>query len=117
MLIPAYYSLVQICRRDERANVGVLVFCPSKGFLEIKTRIDLDRLGTFFREPLNGVVEAVSAIVYRINHEKFYNCSQLDRWIDKRGGEIVLTNLRSMKAIKSLDEEIDDLLDVYVPQG
>ena len=46
-----YYSLVQFCpdvARLEAVNVGVLVFCPQSGFLEIKLTEDDDRVAKMF---------------------------------------------------------------------
>jgi hypothetical protein len=49
--IQGYFCLIQYCpdlARQEAVNVGVLVFCPQSGFLEIKLTEDNDRVARLF---------------------------------------------------------------------
>ena len=46
-----YYSLIQYCpdlARLEAANIGVILFCPERGFLRAKTAQGNDRIRRFF---------------------------------------------------------------------
>lgn len=48
---PGYYSVIQYCPdlgRFEAANIGVLLFCPERGFLQAKTARGNQRIMRFF---------------------------------------------------------------------
>ena len=112
--VPAYYSLIQISIRDEKANVGVVLFCPKLDTLIVRTHINLERLQSFFSESLNGVVENVSALVYRLNHSDFFSKSQLDTWIATRAGTVIPTPLRAIKLMSDIEKEANQLLEDLV---
>ena len=108
--IGTYYSLIQIQKRDERANVGVVLFCPSQKILLTRVHVNLNRLNNFFGEQMDWAVEHISAVAYRLNHGTFSTRTQLDDWINKRGNDIVLTPLRFIKFSCSFEEELEKLL-------
>ena len=113
-----YYSLVQYCpdhSRAEVANVGVLLFCPERGFLQVRMAHDNKRVKRFFRQDgvdidrkrLNA---AKSAILSRLQvaHDEFKCVEDLCDFAKSRANEIVITQPRSMRVTEP-ERELDEL--------
>ena len=113
-----YYSIIQFCpsaSRAEAANVGVILFCPERDFLEAKMSEGNDRLSRFFgRHSFNAkrVNDAKHAIVQRlhVDRQSFLNQEDLAQFASTRANEITLTAPRPM----SIDSPADDLAALFI---
>lgn len=100
-----YYSLVQFCpdpARAEAANIGVLLFCPDKGFIEAKLAKGNDRIRRFFRGQafdFDRVNFAKHAIERRLkaDRDSFESLDDLHRFIETRANEVIITAPRPVK--------------------
>ena len=116
-----YYSLVQFCpdaSRAEAANVGVLLFCPEAGFIEARTSAGNDRIRRFFREypfdrrQINAAKRAIEERL-KVDSNSFRTLEDLQRFIDTRGNDIVLTAPRPVKVFdpkQDLDQLFGELV-------
>jgi hypothetical protein len=112
-----YYCIIQYCpsaSRGEAANVGVVVFCPERGFLEAKVSAGNDRLSRFFgRDSFDPdiVNDAKAAIIHRLHTDRnsFSTLNDLAHFASTRANELTLTPPRSI----SVDNPIDDLDTLY----
>jgi hypothetical protein len=109
---PGHYSLIQYCpdpSRAEAANVGVLLFCPSLDFIAARTASDNDRIRRFFGgrtvdlDRINVMKRSIERRL-RVESGRFRTLDDLQRFVESRGNDIVLTAPRSMKV---LDPEKD----------
>jgi hypothetical protein len=116
-----YYSLIQYCpdlSRLEAANIGVILFCPERGFLRAKTAQGNDRIRRFFGSQDNDwtQINAIkNAIVNRLEltGKDFRSLDDLTNFIATRANEVQVTAPRPMKVSepeKDLDELFDDLV-------
>lgn len=116
-----YYSLIQYCpdlSRLEAANIGVILFCPERGFLRAKIAQGNDRIRRFFGSQDNDwtQINAIkNAIVNRleVTGKDFKSLDDLTTFISTRANEVQLTAPRAMKvsdAEKDLDELFDELV-------
>jgi hypothetical protein len=69
-LQPFAYAVLQVVprvERDERMNVGVVLFCRRLGFLDLRTHLDEGRLAAFAPsldpEPVRSRLEALRLVV------------------------------------------------------
>lgn len=116
-----YYSLIQYCpdaSRAEAANVGVLLFCPDLRYIDAKVSRGNDRIarffhrGTFDAERINA---AKQAIVSRLEVERdaFRTLDDLQRFIDTRANEIIVTTPRPVK-VRDAAEDLTRLFSELV---
>ena len=116
-----YYSLIQYCpdlARLEAANIGVILFCPERGFIRAKIAQGDDRIRRFFGSHDNDwmQVNAVkNAIVNRleVTGKDFRSLDDLTNFIATRANEVQVTAPRPMTVSepeKDLDELFDDLV-------
>ena len=99
-----YYSILQYVHNLERAeaiNVGVLLLCSDKNFLEIQTTTSLKRLKAFFGSDnidTNRLKIALQAFSERIEIIAQQNPSTdiLNHFINTRANNLRLIPLRSM---------------------
>ncbi|MEX2213491.1 MAG: DUF3037 domain-containing protein [Phycisphaeraceae bacterium] len=112
--LKGYYSLVQFCpdlSRAEAVNVGVLLFCPQRGFIAARTQHSNERVRKFFGadtfdgERLNAAKEALEKRL-QTEHDRFSSVDDLNRFISTRANELVLTAPRSVK-VDDPDEDIE----------
>ena len=111
-----YYCLVQYCpdeSRDEAANVGVLLFCPSGGYLDAKVSEGNDRVRRFFGTQSFDpqlVTDAKSALVnrLRIERDRFKTQEDLIQFVATRTNGIRLTIPRPVKVFNPV-EQLDKL--------
>src|SRR5262245_33328935 len=107
-----YYSLIQFCpdpARAEVANLGVVLFCPDLGFLDVRMAPDNDRVRQFFGDgsfddwALNSGKQALCARL-RADREDFRTVADLERFAQTRANELILTSPRPVKVV---DPECD----------
>lgn len=101
----AYYSIIQFCPdrgRAEGANIGVVVLCPSLGFIDVKTSAGNDRVRRFFGarsfdpQRLNVMKRAIEARV-REKSDWRNGLEDLERFIASRANDLQLTPPRAVK--------------------
>lgn len=112
-----YYSIMQYCpdySRAEVANVGVILFCPSAGFLRAQLSRGHGRIvqifgkGSFER---TSVTAAEEAIANRLVAEeaRFRDVEDLREFARRRMNEILLTDPRPVRLLRDPDAELKQL--------
>lgn len=116
-----YYSLIQFCpdaSRQEKVNIGVLLFCPASGFLDARTSRStrhaekLVGRGQLARKALK---QAQSSIEQRlkVDRESFQDIESLNRFVATRGNSLQLTAPRPIKVFdphSCLEQLFDELV-------
>lgn len=111
-----YYSILQYIHnleRSEGVNVGVLLFCHNKNFLELQTTANLKRLKTFFggdnidSKRLKIALDAFSERIELVQQN--LNIDTLTHFINTRANNLRLTSLRSIKVFNPKQ----DLLNLF----
>lgn len=111
-----YFSLIQYCpdlSRLEAANIGVVLFCPECRFLAAKTSAGNDRIARFFGrgsfdvERLNVAKRAFEDSL-RNQIDGLRTLEDMQRFIDTRGNDLVLTSPRSIK-VSQPDQDLAKL--------
>ena len=116
-----YYSIIQYCpdlSRLEAANIGVLLFCPDRDFLEARTSSDNARIRHFFGDEGHDWVRInlyKVGIEDRLKVEKgqLRTLDDLQGFIARRANLIQITPPRPMKVSdpeKDLDQLFQDLV-------
>jgi len=116
-----YYSLIQLCpdlSRLETVNVGVILFCPARRFIEARVTTSLDRARALFRDRLGGlqrIKHAAAAIEERLKVDRmsFRELADLERFAKARANDLLVTPPRSVKVVKP-DEDLMRLYDELV---
>ncbi len=116
-----YYSLIQHCpnrSRLESANVGVVLFSPTKDYLGARLSQGNDRLRRFFKGEqldLNAVNAAKRAIFerLRVGRESFQTLDDLQQFVDTRANSLLLTPPRAVKVVDG-DQDLNRLFDELV---
>lgn len=94
-----YYSIIQYCpdpSRMEAANVGVVLFCPSMGYLKARTAKGNDRIRRFFRpkdldrERLNATKLSIQRRL-EADCEQFKTIADLEHFAATRANAVRLT--------------------------
>jgi hypothetical protein len=110
-----YYSILQFVpdlERTEGANIGVVLFCPEKGFLKAQTVRGNDRVRKFFRirgyadldiERINAYKTAFEE---RVNIEtvRIYSLEDFRHFVDTRANHLLLTAPKPIKVINPQEE-------------
>jgi hypothetical protein len=98
-----YYSLIQYCpdpSRLEAANVGVVLFCPAKNFLEVRTAHRNDRIRRLFgRDKDWKQINAIKLSVERrlkTDRDQFQEAADLERFATTRANAMRLTPPRAV---------------------
>jgi hypothetical protein len=111
-----YYSLIQFCpdvSRLEAVNLGVILFCPSSGFLRALTSRSTQRAeklvgrGELARVALKTAKTAIEKRLL-VDRESFHSLEDLQRFVDTRGNSLQLTPPRPLK-VTSPDDELKRL--------
>lgn len=111
-----YYSLIQYCPdlgRSEAANVGVLLFCPERGFLKALTVRSNARINKFFGSEghdwarINSFKKGLEDRLEREGGE-IHNVDHLKHFIALRANLLQITSPRPMK-VTNPDRELDEL--------
>ncbi len=116
-----YFSLIQYCPdplRLEAANIGVVLFCPEKGFLAGKTQRNNKRIIQFFGSEGHDWQQVNSfkkGIEHRLQIESasIASLQEFRAFISKRGNAIRISEPRSMRVSdpeKDLETLFNDLL-------
>lgn len=111
-----YFSLIQFCpdaARLEAVNLGIVLFCPSLGFLSSRTSRSTRRAeklvgrGELAREALKL---ARTAIEQRLqsDRESFKEIGDLQRFVETRGNALRLTDPRPVK-VREPEMELEQL--------
>jgi hypothetical protein len=111
-----YLCLIQYCpdrARMETINVGVVIFCPALGVLEVRVTDDDDRAARLFgadRVRLAQLHEGKQAIVQRLRgaDSRPRTLEELQHFVDTRGNDLILTPPRSMR-VEEPARQLDDL--------
>ena len=110
-----YYSVIQFSpdpARAEAVNVGVLLFCPARGFIAAKTRRDNQRVRRMFgddgfeNDRLNAAKTSMERRVARLESA---GLEDLERFIASRGNDIILTPARSIRVTGDPAELLGEL--------
>jgi hypothetical protein len=103
-----YYSILQYVpdlERAEGANIGVILFCPDKGFLKVQTATGNDRVRRFF-----GPEENIDLDLDRLNafkttfeerllaeSDRIKTIESFRQFVDTRANQLLLTEPRPIK--------------------
>jgi hypothetical protein len=107
-----YYSLVQYCpdlARQEAANVGIVLFCPERGFIKARMASANHRVRRFFGEEadgyrhLNAMKESLAGRL-EVEAGDFRSLDDLTRFVETRANKIQLSR---PKPVKVFDPERD----------
>ncbi len=123
-----YYSVMQYCpdaSRLEAANVGVVLFCPERHFLQVKVVEGNDRIARFFGRAsfdAERVNDAKQAIVDRLHteREQFRTLEDWTQFVETRANAIRLTPPRPLKVVEpvtDLERLFDKLVGARQPQA
>lgn len=116
-----YYCLIQFCpdpSRAEAVNIGVLLFCPERRFIDAKTSSDNKRIERFFlRGSFNPfeVNEAKRALKDRleVERDRFRELADLNEFISTRANNIILTAPRVVR-VENPESDLAQLFDELV---
>ncbi len=119
-----YYCLIQYCpdlSRLEAANIGVLLFCPERSFLQARTVRDNRRIQYFFgREGHDwsqidsfktGIEERLE-----VEHSNIQGLDDLRRFVQLRANQIQITAPRPMR-VRNPKEDLDQLFQDLVGEA
>jgi hypothetical protein len=111
-----YYCIIQYCPdlgRLEAANIGVLLFCPDRGFLKARTTSDNSRIRHFFGDrghDWHRINSFKTGVEDRLDVEKdeIKTLEALEVFIARRANSIQITPPRPMK-VDEPDKDLDQL--------
>lgn len=117
MAIKGYYSIVQFCpdaERDERLNVGILLFSPEHRYIKALATKDSSRLEQVFLIDPKRYVASIEGFLTRIcqsisRGEKLYIKENIESYIRVRPLPLRITAPQSILLEKSFDEELEQL--------
>jgi hypothetical protein len=100
-----YYSILQFVpdlERAEGANVGIVLFCPEKRFLDIKLAGGNDAVRRLFGRyafDLKRIDVMKSSFAERIKYEvkNIYSREDFEKFVHTRANQLILTEPRPMK--------------------
>jgi len=116
-----YYCLIQYCpdlSRLEAANIGVLLFCPDRMFLQARTARDNRRIRHFFGPEdhdwaqINSFKRGIEERL-EVEHRNIQSLEDLQRFIQLRANQIQITAPRPMRVLnpsEDLDQLFQDLV-------
>jgi len=96
--VKGYYALVQYCpdpSRAEAANVGVLLFCPEREFIDVRTAASNQHIARFFgrdsydADRLRTVKRFIEDRV-QVHPSQFKTLEDLNRFIESRANDIII---------------------------
>ncbi len=111
-----YYCLIQYCpdlSRLESANIGVLLFCPDRSFLQARTARDNRRIQQFFGREDNDWAQINSFKIgieerLEVEHPNIQSLDDLERFIQLRANQIQITAPRPM-GVRNPSDDLDQL--------
>lgn len=117
-----YYSLIQYMpdpSRLEAMNIGVLLFSPDQGYLEVQMLTDTRRISRFFGSEIDRdwikSQQAAFANRVRLEGKSFGGLEDLQGFMATRANEIRLTTPRPMKVTRAA-QELNQLFDKLVAE-
>lgn len=119
----AYYSLIQFCpdiMRLEAVNVGVVLFCPSLGFLSAKTTNKIARATKLIAKEdvaRGSLLSALRGIEHRlsVNRDAFQDIGDIRKFVATRGNTLRMTEPRPQK-VRHPEEELVELFQRLVEE-
>ena len=108
-----YYSILQYVpdlERAEGANIGVVLFCPEKGFLKAQTATGNDRVRRFFGPEENIDLDRINAFKVAFEERVAAEASSVQtpdefrHFVNTRANQLLLTEPRP---IKVFDPEVE----------
>lgn len=107
-----YYSLVQFCpdlSRLEGVNVGVVLYAPANGQIEVQMTRNNERVRRLFGDQdWDFVRKAKNAIKTQLKTQHFSTLADLQSFISKRANSIQMTPLRPIR-ICDIQQDIASL--------
>jgi len=119
-----HYSLIQYCpdlSRLEAANVGVLLFCPERRFIQARVSHKNDRVRRFFGSggwdgaQLNALRDSVVRRL-EVERDSFRSVDDLQRFVALQANELQLTAPRPVKVFEP-EEDLAKLFHELVDEG
>ena len=122
--IRAFYSVVQYvphAGRSEAANVGVVIFVPETGRLEVRTTKSLDRVKQFFKpkkDERRRIELAIEAFRTRIetSQGEFGSAEEFNRFVAARADSVRMTTPRNV-ILNEGESKLNELYDELVGDG
>jgi hypothetical protein len=119
-----YYSILQYVpdlERAEGANIGVVLFCPEKGFLKAQTATSNDRVRRFFgpEENIELDLDRINAFKATFEERLAAEAARMRtpddflRFINSRANQLLLTDPRPIKVFNP-DVDLSTLFDTLV---
>ncbi len=117
-----YYSLIQYCpdrMRLEAANIGVLLFCPERQFLQARLATSNRRIERFFGPEEAGDLRQITAMKKLLEHRlqaeaaKIHSVEALQRFCELLANEILITEPRPL-LVEQPEVELSQLYDQLV---
>ena len=105
MASKGYYSVIQYCPdlgRLEAANIGVLLFCPERGFLDALTAKHNERIRKFFGskdhdwKKINSFKLGIEERI-RAEYASVSTVEDLREFIDRRANQFRITDPQPMR--------------------
>lgn len=123
-----YYSLIQFCpdaSRAETVNLGVILFCPSTGFLKAKTSSNsrrAEKLVNPDKLARKALRQSLLAIEKRlvVDQESLRDIESLHRFVATRGNTLQLTSFRPVRVTdpaQNLSELFEELVEEMVSKS
>lgn len=116
-----YYSLIQYCpdrMRLEAANIGVLLFCPERKFLQARLASSNRRIDRFFGAEA-GDLKQINAMKKILEHrlvaesQKIHDVEGFQRFAELLANEIVITEPRAW-LVEEPEVELAQLYDQLI---
>lgn len=110
-----YYSILQFVpdlERTEGANIGVVLFCPEKGFLKAQTARGNDRVRRFFGTSEDSDLDLERVNIFKtafeervqIETKRIHSLEDFRHFVDTRGNHLLLTVPKSIKVFDPKEE-------------
>jgi hypothetical protein len=116
-----YYALIQFCpdlARLEAANIGVVLFCPERDFLEVRISGDNSRVQRFFGRQgfdwsrVNSYKHGIKERL-EIEGRDFRSVEDLEAFGQRRGNSIQLTTPRPF-TVRNPQKDLEELFEEVV---
>jgi hypothetical protein len=120
--VKGYYSIIQFCpdrAKFEVANVGLILFAPEINYLDVKVSHSNGKIHHFFGRNnfdvgrLNFLKESIQNRLRVTEKGNIISLDALEKFINTRANEIVLTSPRPVK-IEDPQKELESLFDELV---
>src|ERR1044071_9804995 len=98
-----YYSILQFVpdlEKSEGANIGVVLFCPDKGYLKAQTSTGNDRVRRFFGPETDLDLDRINAFKAAFEERLAFEASRINsqedflQFVNTRANQLLLTKPR-----------------------